>query len=261
MRPQAGHARDRRGLLAQHGAEDLVEVAGRVGADQQHLLAAVGQGDRRGAGQRGLADAALAGEEQVARRVVEELHDIPSFQEQHEGPQQLLTCFGGRFRSFFDAAPAGQLSAAGVAPLADDAAVDAHQRQAADLPDAQRLLHVVVLGERGRLEGEVVAVDLDALALEPVEVGGEVDQRRIDAGAADAGGAAERAVEDFMVFMVSPSGCRLSSSSVVRAPGRWRRRTGRAAASTAADGGVSSIVHDGSFAGTLAFLTSIVDRR
>ena len=62
--PQAGHLRDRGDGVADGDAEDLPDVGGGVGADQQHPLALLGQVDGRGAGQRGLADAALAGEEQ-----------------------------------------------------------------------------------------------------------------------------------------------------------------------------------------------------
>ena len=54
------------GRARQLHAQHFVQVRGRVGADQQHACAAVRQRHGRGAGQRGLAHAALAGEEQKA---------------------------------------------------------------------------------------------------------------------------------------------------------------------------------------------------
>ncbi len=50
----------------EHGAQHLVEVGGRVGADQQHPPPGLGQRQGHRRGQRGLAHAALAGEEQEA---------------------------------------------------------------------------------------------------------------------------------------------------------------------------------------------------
>ena len=64
---QAGHARDGRGLRAQRHAQHLVQVGGGVGAHQEHAAARVRQLDGRGAGERRLADAPLAREEQEAR--------------------------------------------------------------------------------------------------------------------------------------------------------------------------------------------------
>ena len=55
---------DRR--VAQRDAHHLVEVGGRVGAHQQHAFSGVGERERGRRGQGGLADAAFAGEEQVA---------------------------------------------------------------------------------------------------------------------------------------------------------------------------------------------------
>ena len=49
--------------------EHLVQVGRRVRADQQHLLAGVGQRQRGGRGQRSLADAAFAREEQISGRL------------------------------------------------------------------------------------------------------------------------------------------------------------------------------------------------
>ena len=52
----------------------------------------------------------------------------------------------------------------------------------------------MVRGESLGLLGEVVALDLDTLTLEPVEIGGDPRQGRIDRGAADPGRAAHRGV-------------------------------------------------------------------
>ncbi|UUY01664.1 hypothetical protein LRS13_13095 [Svornostia abyssi] len=49
---------------ADHGAEHVAEVRGRVGAHQQHAVTGVRERHRGGAGHRRLADATLAGEEQ-----------------------------------------------------------------------------------------------------------------------------------------------------------------------------------------------------
>jgi len=64
---QPAHVRDGRRPAAQRAAQHFAEIGRRVGADEQHAFAAVGQGNRRGTGQRGLADAALAREKQKTR--------------------------------------------------------------------------------------------------------------------------------------------------------------------------------------------------
>jgi hypothetical protein len=64
---EPGDTGHRHRLVAQIYAEDLVEVGRRVGADEQDPLARVGERERRGRGERGLPDAALAREEEEAR--------------------------------------------------------------------------------------------------------------------------------------------------------------------------------------------------
>ena len=59
--------RHRRGRVAQRDAEHFVQIGGRIGADQQHRLAGIGQCQRGSRRQRGLADAAFPGKEQIAR--------------------------------------------------------------------------------------------------------------------------------------------------------------------------------------------------
>ena len=73
QRVEAGHLRNRGDLVADGGTEHLGDVARRVGADQQHPLALVGEVHGRGARDAGLADTALASEEKVPGRVVEKL--------------------------------------------------------------------------------------------------------------------------------------------------------------------------------------------
>ena len=63
---QAGNSWHGRGAVAQRDAEHFVQIGCRVRAHQEHPLAAVGQRDGGGAGQRGLSHAALAREEEVA---------------------------------------------------------------------------------------------------------------------------------------------------------------------------------------------------
>ena len=64
-REEAGDLRDRRRPHPQLDTEDLIEIRGRVGAHEQHPLAFVRETDRRGAGDRGLAHAPFAGEEEI----------------------------------------------------------------------------------------------------------------------------------------------------------------------------------------------------
>ena len=71
---QVGHGRHGDDAVADVDAEHLADVGGRIGADQQHLFARVGQLHGGGAGDGGLADAALAGEEQEARGLLKEVH-------------------------------------------------------------------------------------------------------------------------------------------------------------------------------------------
>ena len=78
QRREAGHVRHRRRRRRELHAEHLVEVRGRVGADEQHALARVGEADGRRAGRGGLADAALAREEEDARRIPDQCgHGLP----------------------------------------------------------------------------------------------------------------------------------------------------------------------------------------
>ena len=74
---QAGHARHGgRFVLAHLDVEDLPEVRRRIGAHEQHALAGIREVDCDRAGERRLADAALAGEEQVSGDGVGDDHGV-----------------------------------------------------------------------------------------------------------------------------------------------------------------------------------------
>src|SRR5512135_3660417 len=103
--------------------------------------------------------------------------------------------WAGLSRSF-DARQPSEFRALGIGPAEDDMAIDENERQAVIAVLAQGGHHRGVGGERLGLLGEVVAFDLDALTLEPVEVGGDPREHGIDGGAADAGGAAHWGIVD-----------------------------------------------------------------
>ena len=74
--------------VAERHPEHLVEVRGRIGADQQDGLAGVGQMQRGGTGDRSLPDTALAREKQEAgQRVAEEVerHGADAMRETGQG--------------------------------------------------------------------------------------------------------------------------------------------------------------------------------
>lgn len=82
---QVGHGGDGRGLIGQFHGKDVLQIRRRVGTDEQDLLTGIGQGDGRGTGDGRLADAALAGQEEVFR-----LDDVKGIVEDHlqSPPQQ-----------------------------------------------------------------------------------------------------------------------------------------------------------------------------
>ena len=77
QRAQVGHGGHGDDAVADVDAKHLPDVGRRIGAHQQDLPARVGQLHSGGAGDGGLADAALAGEEQETGWVVQEVHDCP----------------------------------------------------------------------------------------------------------------------------------------------------------------------------------------
>src|SRR5512135_2069272 len=109
---------------------------------------------------------------------------------------------GGRFPPWtrlgrgLDARQPSEFCALRIGPAGGEPAIDEDERQAAVAVLAQGGCHRGVGGECLGLLREVVAFDLDALTLEPVEVGGEPREDGIDRGAADAGGAAHRGIVD-----------------------------------------------------------------
>ena len=124
------------------------------------FLPAVGQGHRRGTGQRGLADAALAGEEQVAGRVGSRnsMTHRP-FSSSPSGRSSASAAARGRSASL-DAAPARPARRGRVVALGDDRGRSTRTSgRQATCSGAERRLHVVVADERRRLLGQVVALD------------------------------------------------------------------------------------------------------
>ena len=74
QRRQARHTGHGRDVVANRDTEHLPHVGGRVGAHQQHAPALRRQLQRGGAGERGLAHAAFAGEEKKAWRLIKKMH-------------------------------------------------------------------------------------------------------------------------------------------------------------------------------------------
>ena len=94
QRVEAGHLRNRGDLVADGGTKHLGDVARRVGADQQHPLALAGEMHGRGARDAGLADTALASEEKVPGRVVEQTGSSQSPGSSSRGQQQPVDVAG-----------------------------------------------------------------------------------------------------------------------------------------------------------------------
>ena len=88
QRRQVGDRRDGRDVVADLDAEHLPDVGRRVGAHQQHTAPGLGQSHGRGAGQRGLAHAAFAGEKEEARCLVQKQHGGLRAQQQRLPAQQ-----------------------------------------------------------------------------------------------------------------------------------------------------------------------------
>jgi hypothetical protein len=192
-----------RGVAAERRLEHLVEVRGRVGADQQHAPPAVGERDGRRAGDAGLADAALAGEEEVARGVaVEEFHELTRLS---SSPPDVLVAAWCRSTGHgdvedvdpfdHDAGQRGQRLARGVRPRrrcgrrrAPAAAPRCRALRASSRRASRR---------RRRAAGTGCSARPHALLREPLDVRGEAGELGVDARAADAGGAAQGGIEDF----------------------------------------------------------------
>jgi hypothetical protein len=75
-RGQPRNAGDRGGRGPQGDAQHLAQVRRRVGADEQHPAPPIREGNGRRARERGLADSAFAGEEEVARGLEEGIHGV-----------------------------------------------------------------------------------------------------------------------------------------------------------------------------------------
>jgi len=214
-----GHRRDG---VADPQTEDLSHVRGRIRAHQEHPTAPVGQGQGSGAGDRRLADAALAGQEQEAGDVSQErrrhrsrpflsaasraaaatargaLRDPELRATGRDGDQP------GPLRQFVPAwVPAGQ----------HGDTVDLDEGKGVGTGDVEELHHDGIRGKRGGFAREVETGDLAALAPQPLGVRGEGDQVLRDVGSADPGCAAQGGLEDLDgAHVMSPDalidGCR-----------------------------------------------------
>src|SRR5688572_16258404 len=116
----------------------------------------------------------------------------------HAGSGRAASRAGARDLEFAndDARERGQCLARGIGALGSDAVVRKHERQRVVAACLERFAHGGVLDEGTRLLSEVVALHLDALALQPFEIGAEASQLGIDARAANTGRTAHRGVED-----------------------------------------------------------------
>ncbi len=63
--------------MSERRSQHFIEIRGRVRGNEQHFLARINEPNRCSTRQRGFADAPFAGEEQVASRMIEELHGMP----------------------------------------------------------------------------------------------------------------------------------------------------------------------------------------
>ena len=64
--------------MSQRRPQYFIEIGGRVRGNEQHFFSGINQPNRRCTRQRGFADAPLPGEEQVASRMIEKFHGMPS---------------------------------------------------------------------------------------------------------------------------------------------------------------------------------------
>ena len=103
-RKQARHGGNGGDLVADGDPEHLTDIRRRIGADEQHAASGFRELDRRRAGDRRFADAALAGEEEETRRAFEKFHiDLSA------AGTAAAACALLRFVGFLDARPARQL--------------------------------------------------------------------------------------------------------------------------------------------------------
>ena len=82
--------------MSQRRPQYFIEIGGRVRGNEQHFFSGINQPNRRGACQRGFADAPFAGEEQVASGMIEKLHGTPLAASRMRRTGTLARlCFGG----------------------------------------------------------------------------------------------------------------------------------------------------------------------
>ena len=88
QRVQTRHDHDVADLVTHRLAEHMADVGRRIGGHQQHPMTPIRQIDRGCARHTGLADPTLAGEEDVAGKIVEEPHRSPP----QQPPLGVATC-------------------------------------------------------------------------------------------------------------------------------------------------------------------------
>jgi hypothetical protein len=131
-------------------AEHLPDIGRRVGADQQHPLPLGGQLNGRGAGDGGLADATLAGEEQEAGRLGGSSWHSPCSATAATSSSRRTTPLGFWPTGCTGASPAQRASSLRIRVAAGQGhlAIDQHQRQRLLGPSVPgRPFHHRILGE------------------------------------------------------------------------------------------------------------------
>ena len=112
-----GNGRDL--VVANVDPEHLTDIRRRIGADEQHAASGFGELNRRRAGDRCFADAALAGEEEETRSFFEKFHFDLSAAGTAAAASALF-----RFALFRDASPTRQLGAVRITTGERDVAID-----------------------------------------------------------------------------------------------------------------------------------------
>ncbi len=127
---QTGNVRNGGDLVTNSDAEYLAYVGRWIGADQQHAPSGLGKLNSRSAGNRSLAHAAFAGEEEKARRLLKEFHNLSFLSSAAFTAGAAATggpCFGGNRQN---ACPTCQLGAVRITARQGDFAVNENEWQA-----------------------------------------------------------------------------------------------------------------------------------
>ena len=202
QRRQTGHSGDGGDAIADLGGKHLPHVGGGVGAHQQHPLAGITEGHRTGAGQRGLAHPALAGEEEKRRWIGQKMvHSLSRMVRRDlaataaRAAAALDDPLDGRLRRR-QPGITGQLAAARITAGQHHLPFHQHQWQPLLPGVGQKSADGRCLGKLHRLLGQIETLDGHPLRLGPGEVGCEGDQCLINLGATNTAGAAEGGIKN-----------------------------------------------------------------